>query len=853
MRSLRHSILLMIAIALIMSLAACGGSGGNTPILPDLATKIILASGGGAIFPAGSFVNKTDVLVSESLSGAQRDAASFPQNAGTLLGATRITVPAGVALAHDITVMIALSEPAEVSKQFTIFAYNNATHMWQTTEAGASSLRGISAQGRVTEATVVTFTAPTAGTTGLDAAYAVFSGYSGTVTGNHIPTVTLAATKTDPAVNESITLTATGADADGNTLTFSWLAPGGTLGTPAQTGNVSTVTWSAATDGTYIASVSCSDGNGGVATAMVTILIGVANDPPAWTESGTPPVSLKGDVSKPYNTQQIKFTAAATDPNGDPLTVTWADDTGNTGNFTNMTFDAATGTASAFWANATVGTYTITATVDDGRGGTDATTTSVTLSTLPTTFGAMGGEFCGGCHADKQTQWLTTRHHDALERDINTNAHGFRNEACYTCHAVGYAPVGKDGFIDQTLTPQFANIQCESCHGAKNPAGMGAGHKPIPWDPGKGYLRDANGDYVVTDGKYEYDPAYDGSEGYGCGVCHEGTRHGAFEEWVKSGHANQPKAPLTEDDGSGTLAVGPPGEANCVKCHNGQYFVSMQIKGGDAPAANLEVADMNPGMHITCSTCHDPHEAKNEKQLRVGNTENVTIPWDDTVVNGGWGNICLKCHNGRRTRSDYNNNVAGTGTSFRGPHGNAQGALYFGLMGADFGGVPVAYDKDHPHRTWNADTCTTCHMYSRPYIDEQNPKLWGHDWKPRFERCMTCHTNYTADQETEFWAWVESFQTEEVQSRLDAFVAAWPAAWKNVSDPANPVLNFKESAVGAGDGPVVGDAKGDSYRECLWNYKLILNDGTKGVHNPTYVEDLMDKSIARLNELNAAP
>ncbi len=551
MRSYSHVIHLVIAITMIIGLAGCNGSGGNnTPVLPGSATTIMLPSGGGAIFPAGSFVNETDVLVTEDLSDAQRNVAGFPADGGTLLGATRIEVPGGVALAHDINVMIALAEPAATNTQFTIFAFNKATNMWATTEAGASSLRGVSAQAKVLQGNVVSFTAPSAGTTGLDTAYGVFSGFSTTIpaTANHIPTVDLTASKTDAGVAEVITLTATGTDADaGDTLTFTWLAPGGTLGTPAQTGMVSTATWSATAAGTYVISVSSSDGKGGVATDAVTILVGVANDAPVWTESGTPPVALKGDVPAPVATQKIKFTAKATDANGDTLNVVWSDNTAATGNFTEPVFDAETGTASVYWAYGTVGAYTITATVDDGKGATDVATADVTLATLPTEFSVVGFETCGTCHTDKVTEWQTTNHSKALELSINVDlGHGFRNQACYKCHGVGIAPTGSGGFIDQELTPQFANIQCESCHGGGNPAGMGAGHKGIAWDPGKGYVKDAAGKYVPeADGSYTLDAAYDGAEGYGCGLCHEGSRHGAFEEWNKSGHANYA---LTEDD-----------------------------------------------------------------------------------------------------------------------------------------------------------------------------------------------------------------------------------------------------------------------------------------------------------------
>ena len=81
-------------------LGACGGSGTDqTPVPnPGDQTTVMLPSGGGAVFPGGSFSAATNVEVDETLTGTQRDVASFPANAGLLLGATSVKVPAGVTL-----------------------------------------------------------------------------------------------------------------------------------------------------------------------------------------------------------------------------------------------------------------------------------------------------------------------------------------------------------------------------------------------------------------------------------------------------------------------------------------------------------------------------------------------------------------------------------------------------------------------------------------------------------------------------------------------------------------------------------------------------------------------------------
>lgn len=690
---------------------------------------------------------------------------------------------------------------------------------------------------------------------------------------HHSPSISaITATPSSIVPDGTINLVATASDADtGDTLTYAWTGTG-TFGTA----NAASTTWTHGTVGEYSLTCTVTDSTGLTTAGVVSVIVaqpqppGPVNDPPVPDPDG-----MSGDVAAPVAGQKVIFRIDFTDPNGDPLTVNWDDGSGSS-NFSDMGYDASHGGFHATWTAPDAGNFTITATADDGKAAsadkhvfvTASTSLGVTVGAFPASFDFVGYATCLGCHntmGDEAagTGWFSTNHSKAMQTNGTldpANAHAYRNQACYNCHALGWAPTSGVGFVDFEMTPQFANIQCESCHGGGNPSGMGTGHKPQPWDPGLGYQHDATtGLYVLdADNVPVADDTYDGSGGYGCGQCHEGARHGAFEDWAKSDHAQQNLAPQIEGD-----AVGPPGEANCVKCHNGQYFVSIQIDGGAPPAADLTIADMKPYvMGINCATCHDPHVASNEFQLRVGPDDSVTIPWDDTVVDANAANICLKCHNGRRTRADYVTQTTMPGSTMRGAHGNAQGAFFYGLMGADLGSPAVTYSVDHPHRLWNQNGCVTCHMFRHDYVDAGNPTDWGHDFEPTFEACITCHTNYDITQEAEFWTWVEDFQTNEVQSRLDAFVAAWPAAWKDVSDPASPVLRFKNSAPGVDDGPfhdAAGDPnapeqlKGNAYRECLWNYKLVNADASKGVHNPTFAEDLLDKTIARLNELNAAP
>lgn len=855
----RLTILGALLAAAVFMLCACNGGADQAPIPdPNQDTTVLLPSGGGAVFPGGTFDTATEVDVNDGLSDSQKDPAGFPANSGALLGTTTVKVPAGVVMNADILVMIAVDPMQPTNRVFTIFESNPTTGMWETTAGAASADKGLAAVGSVTDGSIVTFTADSAGTTGFDKTYGVFENLwtSGGGPGpipptNMIPTVTLAADNTSVGTGDTVNLTATGSDPDSDPLTFAWMAAGGALGTADTAGYTSTNTWSADAGGAYTVSVSVNDGNGGVATDAVNITVTGEGPPPPPNDAPVFDGELEKNVTNVYTTQEVHLEATVTDPNGDDLTITW----GGGGTFSHEEYDAETGHATASWTTDTAGSTTLTVTADDGMNGASATAgldLTFDVTELPTEFDWMGYTTCAdACHSGfsyvTQAGWEGTHHADAWERSLLTSDH--LGEHCANCHGVGLEPTGEGGFISYDTTPQFANIQCESCHGTGT-GHPGNGALPVPWHPGTGYARDAEGNYEIVDGVYQYDEEYDGSGGYGCGLCHEGLRHGAFEEWMESGHAN---FALTEedDDNPGTfvphhyLTSG-----SCGPCHSGVQFATI-ASGQDAlDLSGLTLDDPLEDHLIGCATCHDPHSAQYEGQLRIDSAGDVPIPFSDTddvptMVMGGTGNICIVCHNGRRDRGDYESRVW-EGSGHFGPHGNPQGPMLFGIMGADLYDppVPTTYESDHAHLSWNENTCTTCHMYRRDYIDSENPRLWGHNFEPRFERCITCHSNFS--DEAEFWLWVEEYEAE-TEALMQAFRDAWPPAWLDGDgEPEN-----REGDPPDGTGPPREDAVGAAYRAALWNYKLVENDASHGIHNPTFTKSLLEDAIASLATLPA--
>jgi len=69
-------------------------------------------------------------------------------------------------------------------------------------------------------------------------------------------------------------------------------------------------------------------------------------------------------------------------------------------------------------------------------------------------------EDCSGCHEEIYNKWKETRHARAMLSLIYKKED--YNPECLPCHAVAYR---EGGFISLARTPEYAGVQCVSCHG----------------------------------------------------------------------------------------------------------------------------------------------------------------------------------------------------------------------------------------------------------------------------------------------------------------------------------------------------------------------------------------------------
>lgn len=403
----------------------------------------------------------------------------------------------------------------------------------------------------------------------------------------------------------------------------------------------------------------------------------------------------------------------------------------------------------------------------------------------------VGSARCSLCHINTHTNWSQTLHAGALE---TLEAMGQdKNAVCLPCHSVGFGQPG--GFVDRATTNDLAGVGCETCHGPAR-------------------------DHVENIEDRSLRPTVSLSSAL-CGVCHTGTHHPHFEEWSESGHTR-----LQEAVSGGMLAGSTSSVQNCGLCHSGDVFVQVQAKGrtiDDDAFVGLTAADLT---RITCAVCHDPHrrtgnaaapDEGRDFQLRFREvatpraTNSIAAATDRTRFN-----LCGQCHHSRgRVWTE----------TMRAPHHSNQSNVFVGEMPMPVGqeNRPLVFSRVSVH-SFAPEQCATCHMFRQDFRSDVAPAISGHTFGINFNSCAAsgCHPSVA--------------QARSVQATLRAEIDGRLAAVRRAL--GNPATWEYSTAGGPQDQSTVSDA----VKQARFLYYYALNDGSKGMHNPAYVRDMLIKA-----------
>ncbi|MBI5490833.1 MAG: carboxypeptidase regulatory-like domain-containing protein [Deltaproteobacteria bacterium] len=435
----------------------------------------------------------------------------------------------------------------------------------------------------------------------------------------------------------------------------------------------------------------------------------------------------------------------------------------------------------------------------------------------------------------------------------------------------------------QTAYPavaRLAGIQCENCHGPNDSdAHMAADGSRVSLNAGVCAQCHDSGSHHYRPAEWATTPHSDlefardeGVTSTSCARCHGSQGYLAYSERLKTGNAE----PFSSAD---LTALGVT-DANvepitCQTCHDPHDATNPnQLRVYDNIAmlpAGFGVAGVGKG--ATCMSCH------NTRNGTCVPTSTGTAPWCGTT-----GPTVYWLH-------DDNAPTAAL-TSYSGPHAPSQTDVLMG-MNAYFVG-PGGYSISRHAAI--GDTCVACHMQA----SEFGEGFGDHTWTVNEELCASCHgegVTGAATQETvrSRIADLDDAVVDETVSVLSGIVGGGATyavrAWDETSDcyssssssSSNVVLNQIPTAAtlehihgqsgfcftvptavtwtkaGTGcSGTVTSTevcmqlgslktgsplaavfAPTDVLVKALWNESLVNTDGSFGIHNPTWVLEVL--------------
>ncbi|MCX5824988.1 MAG: hypothetical protein NTY86_16205, partial [Deltaproteobacteria bacterium] len=525
---------------------------------------------------------------------------------------------------------------------------------------------------------------------------------------------------------------------------------------------------------------------------------------------------------------------------------------------------------------------------------------------------------CIICHNDvlavnEFTPWVGTKHSGIFRVGINGGP-GTGGSDCLPCHTVGYdLGANKNGGFDDLAAAQtppwvlpdvlksgnwgslltnfpavarLANIQCENCHGPN----IGGAHKST------GPINNRN---PFTSARISYSSEV-------CGPCHGDTDNHEYSDWSIPNPVNN----LGHSNRSRAIASGT--STSCGRCHSAQGYTIYVDQLSIGRIGNIDNVTLHPAFNsvtaanvepVTCTACHDPHDATNTNQLRVFNNTPL-LPAGFMVTGFGKGAICVSCHNSRNgaqtgstiltyLHEDGETYNSGNPTGYSAPHQAAQGDVFAGRNAYFLGSSTPNLSK----HAAVADTCVGCHMTLQPKTflsAEGTPTTNSHLFRILDEDlatvCANCHSSNVdgAGIQASVEARILNLKSKIEAAALHQFNGVATISVTGATDPAT------DTTIGSGSGsfagtlitsvtleelhgqiafiinmssPVtfgtsstsqfavqLGNIKSGGVAVYLlsgnmvragWNYFLIEGDASKGIHNPSFVQAVLNASMAK--------
>jgi len=271
---------------------------------------------------------------------------------------------------------------------------------------------------------------------------------------------------------------------------------------------------------------------------------------------------------------------------------------------------------------------------------------------------------------------------------------------------------------------------------------------------------------------------------------------------------------------------------SCSMCHTHQGFKAAVESDTNVGGAHSEANAMS------CYTCHQIHTNYTREDYAMNYSGEVDLIMNEVdyfsdkfVDVGEPANTCAKCHQARNRGTDTpdlnSSETKAISSSHYGPHYSTQGIIHGGK-----GGYFAADADDGPH------DCVSCHIkkgatgsggeyfgghafnLNRKEYDEVTEEMT--DYTAYVDACTECHTTLTDDFDINGRQTAVKGKLEELKDLLMT---------DNIMDEHDHIITgtYTQTQLAA-----------------FWNYKLVKDDGSYGIHNPNYAIALLDGAITAL-------
>lgn len=331
-----------------------------------------------------------------------------------------------------------------------------------------------------------------------------------------------------------------------------------------------------------------------------------------------------------------------------------------------------------------------------------------------------------------------------------------------------------------------------------------------------------------------------------CASCHgravAGHPNGIYQEWLDTPHGNDL---LTIAGGSfftRTIADGnwpsSSGLNGCDRCHVTGARDAGQPQGADD--GGYDTSKPYNDFHnqklwsMQCEGCHGPGSA----HVAAGGAPNKINRVQDSKA------TCWKCHvhqpneKGNPPVPAIDTWLAAAPYQFDPTKSNSLGRSHAaGVMAAGPGSGAHEYaGKTYSHSPHYqiANSCQTCHglrLYNEP--------TKTHDTNPRKEACAFCHGGAMSAADVEHVIVnPEGEDVEELKAEITALLIQLGGGTTSPDRNGNAVGGALRAYLDGGGTSV--DLK---YRRARWNYQIILNDQSAGIHDYEYAKQLIEDAI----------